>query len=163
MQKYETIFIINPDLTDEDTKGIIEKVNGIIQRLKGETLKIEEWGRRKLAYEIKKMSKGYYVLIHFTGTAEVLNEMERNLRLIDGVLKFQTVRLDKKAEKIAQMLSREQVFEREEPPEEKKGKEPEEPLTKEKISQEATAEPLEAPAGETEPSSEKTEAEGSQS
>jgi len=162
MQKYETIFIINPDLTDEDTKGIIEKVSGIIQRLKGETLKVEEWGRRKLAYEIKKMSKGYYVLIHFTGTTEVLNEIERNLRLIDGVLKFQTVRLDKKAERIAQMLSREQVFEREEPPEEKKEKAPEEPLSKEKTSQETAAEATEAPAGEAEPSSEKTEAEGSQ-
>ena len=66
MRKYETIFIINPDLSEEDIKGLIEKVSGIIQSLQGEVSKIEEWGKKKLAYEVKKMSKGYFVLLKST-------------------------------------------------------------------------------------------------
>jgi small subunit ribosomal protein S6 len=114
MRKYETIFITHPDLTEEDSKGLVEKVKGIIESLQGEVLKIEEWGKRKLAYEIRKMSRGDFVLLHFLGTAPMLVELERNLRLMDGVLKYQTVRLDEKGEKIAQMLSREKTSEKEE-------------------------------------------------
>ncbi len=117
MRKYETIFIINPDLNEEDTKGLIDRVRGIIESLRGEVFKIEEWGRKKLAYEVKKMSKGYFVLLHFAGTSQVLGELERNLRLMDGVLKYQTVRLDETEEKIAQMLSREKTSEKEDRPE----------------------------------------------
>lgn len=114
MRKYETILIIHPDLSEEDSKGLIEKVRGIIQSLQGEVLKIEEWGNKKMAYEVKKMSKGYFVLLHFMGTAQVLAELERNLRLTDAVLKYQTVRLDEKEEKIAQKLSGKKISEKEE-------------------------------------------------
>jgi small subunit ribosomal protein S6 len=114
MRKYETIFITHPDLTDEDRKGLIEKVKGIIESLQGEVLKIEEWGKKKLAYEIRRMSRGDFVLLYFLGTAPMLVELERNLRLMDGVLKYQTVRLDEKAEKIAQLLSPEKTSDTEE-------------------------------------------------
>jgi len=111
MRKYETIFIINPDLSEEDSKGVIEKVRGLVEDLQGEVLKIEEWGKKRLAYEVKKMSKGLFVILHFTGTIQVLSELERNLRLMDAVLKYQTVRLDEKAEKLAEMLSTEKTSE----------------------------------------------------
>jgi len=117
MRKYETIFIINPDLSEEDTGGVIEKVKGIIESLHGEVLKVDEWGRRRLAYEVKKMSKGLFVLLHFAGTVQVLSELERNLSLMDPILKFQTVRLDEKGEKVAQLLSKEKSAETEEKPE----------------------------------------------
>ncbi len=117
MRKYETIFIINPDLSEEDTKGLIERVRGIIQTLQGEVLRIQEWGRKKLAYEVDKMSRGYFVLLHFIGTPSMLTELERNLRLMDAVLKYQTVRLDEKGERVAQMLSGERAVEKEEKPE----------------------------------------------
>jgi small subunit ribosomal protein S6 len=117
MRKYETIFIINPDLSEEDSKGVIEKVRDIIQSLQGEVLKIEPWGNKRMAYEIKRMSKGFFVLLHFMGTAQVLGELERNLRLMDAVLKYQTVRLDEKKEKIAQTVSGEKISEKEEKPE----------------------------------------------
>jgi len=117
MRKYETIFIINPDLSDEDTRGLIERVRGIIQTLQGEILRIQEWGRKKLAYEVNKMSKGYFVLLHFIGTPSMLTELERNLRLMDAVLKYQTVRLDEKGERIAQMLSGEKAVGKGEKPE----------------------------------------------
>jgi small subunit ribosomal protein S6 len=117
MRKYETIFIINPDLSEEDSKGVIEKVRGLVEDLQGEVLKIEEWGKKRLAYEVKKMSKGLFVILHFTGTIQVLSELERNLRLMDAVLKYQTVRLDEKAEKLAELLSTEKPSETAEKPE----------------------------------------------
>jgi small subunit ribosomal protein S6 len=144
MRKYETIFIINPELTEEDTKAVIEKASGIIQSHRGEVLKIDEWGNRKLAYEIKKMSKGYYVLLHFAGNSDVLSELERNFHLMDAVLKYQTVRLGPKEEKTAQRLAEERVSDGERTSEiEKKTEPPEE----EKKEEDAAEEPL--PSGST--------------
>ena len=117
MRKYETIFIVNPDLNEDDRKDLIEKVKAIIDSHQGETLKVDEWGIRKLAYEVKKMSKGHYVLLHYLGGSPVLKELERNLRLMDDVLKYQTVRLDAKDEKAAQMLAQERLSEKEQKPE----------------------------------------------
>jgi small subunit ribosomal protein S6 len=96
MRKYETIFIAHPDLGEDEVKGLIEKMRGIIESLNGQLIKVEDWGRRKLAYKVKKVTKGYYVLVRFLGNGEVLAEIERNLRLWDGVLKYQSVRLDGK-------------------------------------------------------------------
>lgn len=141
MRKYETIFIINPDLSEEDIKGLIEKVSGIIQSLQGEVSKIEEWGKKKLAYEVKKMSKGYFVLLHFMGTSQVLAELERNLRLIDAVLKYQTVRLDERGEKIP---------EKEEKPESQIEKDLEEAPQEEDIPKEVASEQLPEATGGTE-------------
>lgn len=117
MRKYETIFILNSELSEEDSKAIIERVRELVESLQGEVLKIEEWGKKKLAYEVKKMSKGLYVLLHFMGTAQVLSELERNLRLMDAILKYQTVRLDEKAEKMARMLSEQKAPETDAKPE----------------------------------------------
>jgi len=97
MRTYETIFIVHPDLVEEEVKALIDKMKGIIENLNGQLIKVEEWGRKKLAYKLKKSTKGYYVLIRFGGNGEILVEMERNLRLSDGVLKYQSIRLDKKA------------------------------------------------------------------
>lgn len=97
MRTYETIFIAHPDLVEEEVKALIDKTKGIIENLNGQLIKVEEWGRKKLAYKLKKLTKGYYVLIRFGGNGEILVEIERNLRLSDGVLKYQSIRLDKKA------------------------------------------------------------------
>lgn len=113
MGKYETIFILNPELTEEDKKTALEKVSGIVQSHKGEILKIDDWGTRKMAYEVKKLSRGHYVLLHFTGKPDVLAELERNFRLMDGVLKYQTVRIGPKEEKIAQRLAEQRISEQE--------------------------------------------------
>ena len=97
MRTYETIFIAHPDLVEEEVKALIDKTKGIIENLNGQLIKVEEWGRKKLAYKVKKLTKGYYVLMRFLGNGEILVEIERNLRLSDGVLKYQSIRLDKKA------------------------------------------------------------------
>jgi small subunit ribosomal protein S6 len=96
MRKYETIFILDPDLEEEQTQSAIEKVKGIITQTNGEILKVEDWGKRKLAYEVKKKDKGHYVLIHFLGSPALLSELERNFRVMDSVIKFQSVRLDER-------------------------------------------------------------------
>src|SRR4030043_678944 len=94
MRKYETIFILDPDLEEEQTQSTIEKVKGIITQTNGEILKVEDWGKRKLAYPVKKKDKGHYILIHFFGPPALLSELERNFRVMDAVIKFQSVRLD---------------------------------------------------------------------
>ncbi|MFQ5841678.1 MAG: 30S ribosomal protein S6 [Thermodesulfobacteriota bacterium] len=102
MRTYETIFIAHPDLVEEEVKALIDRMKGIIENLNGQLIKVEEWGRKKLAYKLKKLTKGYYVLIRFLGNSEILVEIERNLRLSDGVLKYQSIRLDKEASEEAQ-------------------------------------------------------------
>lgn len=97
MRTYETIFIAHPDLVEEEVKALIDRMKGIIENLNGQLIKVEEWGRKKLAYKLKKSTKGYYVLIRFGGNGEILVEIERNLRLSDAVLKYQSIREDKKA------------------------------------------------------------------
>lgn len=94
MRKYESIFILDPDLEEGVAQTAIEKIKGIITQGNGEILKVEDWGKRKLAYEVKKKSKGHYLLIHFSGTPALLSELERNYRVMDAVIKFQSVRLD---------------------------------------------------------------------
>jgi small subunit ribosomal protein S6 len=96
MRKYETIFILDPDLEEGMAQSAIEKIKGIITQGNGEILKVEDWGKRKLAYEVKKKSKGQYILIHFSGIPTLLSELERNFRVMDAVIKFQSVRLDER-------------------------------------------------------------------
>jgi small subunit ribosomal protein S6 len=96
MKKYETIFVLDPDLEEEQALSAIEKAKGIITQANGEILKVEDWGKRKLAYDVKKKSKGHYILIHFLGTPALLSELERNFRVMDAVIKFQSVRLDER-------------------------------------------------------------------
>ena len=97
MRTYETIFIAHPDLVEEEVKALIDRMKGIIENLNGQLIKVDEWGRKKLAYKLKKLTKGYYVLIRFLGNGEILVEIERNLRLSDAVLKYQSIKLDKNA------------------------------------------------------------------
>ncbi len=96
MRKYETIFILDPDLEEDQALSLIEKVKGIITQTNGEILKVEDWGKRKLAYEVKKKPKGHYILIHFLGSPALLSELERNFRVMDAVIKFQSVRLSER-------------------------------------------------------------------
>ena len=93
MREYEVLFIVNPECEDDRLKEVIEKFTGIVTRNGGEILKVDEWGRQKLAYEIGGFSKGSYVLLDFAGGTSLAAEIERNLRLDEQVLKFLTVKL----------------------------------------------------------------------
>lgn len=92
MRRYETIFITYPELPEEEINGLIERYDVIIKGGSGVIIKVEKWGKRKLAYEINKQTRGYYVLIDFAGGAAIVTELERNLRIGDNILKYMTVK-----------------------------------------------------------------------
>lgn len=95
MRRYETIFIIDNDLSEEERSPIFEKLKDLIQQHNGLQVKVDEWGTKRLAYEIKKKARGYYVCLDYCGSATLVNEIERFFRIDDRVLKYMTVLLDK--------------------------------------------------------------------
>ncbi len=94
MKRYETLFIVQVDLPEDELNGTIERYKTIVAVLKGTIIKIEKWGKRKLAYEIKKQTNGYYVLIDYAGKSAIVEELERNFKIDDKILKFMTIMKD---------------------------------------------------------------------
>ena len=91
MNKYESVVIINPSVEEEKVKELSQKFTDIINN-DGKVEKVEELGKKKLAYEVKKNKEGYYVVINFEANPELIAELERNYRIEDSVMKFITVR-----------------------------------------------------------------------
>ena len=91
MNKYESVIIINPSVEEEANKAIISKYTDIINN-EGKVESVEEVGKKKLAYEIKKNQEGYYVIFNFEAKPELISELERNYRIDDEILKFITIR-----------------------------------------------------------------------
>ena len=87
MNKYETMYIISPTVDDEQVKTLIEKFNDLISE-HGELEKVEEWGRKKLAYEVQDQKEGYYVLVYFSANPEFPLELERNFKINENILKY---------------------------------------------------------------------------
>jgi small subunit ribosomal protein S6 len=98
MRRYETIFIIDPDLSDEGRVPIFERLKDIIPQQDGTLLEFDEWGSRRLAYEIKKKTRGYYVKADYCGLGAVVDEMERFFKIDDRILKYMTVLLEEDAD-----------------------------------------------------------------
>ena len=93
MRHYETIYIINPNLADEDYGEVIKKYNDLLAKQKAVIIKVEEWGKQRMAYVVKKFDKGSFMLINYCGEADNTAEFERALKLDDRVLLFQTIKL----------------------------------------------------------------------
>lgn len=93
MNKYESVIIINPNLEDKQRKELITKVETLINN-NGKVAKIEEMGKKKLAYEIQKYKEGFYAIFYFEAKASFVLELERNFRITEDVLKFMTVKHD---------------------------------------------------------------------
>ncbi|MFC1495665.1 30S ribosomal protein S6 [Thermodesulfobacteriota bacterium] len=110
MRHYELIYIVNPNLNDEDFHELVKKYSGIIENLKGIIIKTQEWGKQRLAYRIRKFYNGVYVYVDFCAENKSIAELERNLKLDDNILKFQTV-------KLADQANPEELLEKEKPPE----------------------------------------------
>jgi len=98
MRHYETIYIVNPNLSDEDYNEIINKFNNLIEKQKGVIVKTQEWGKQRLAYSIKKFYNGFYVLVDFCAEPGVITELVRNLKLDERILKYQTIKLADKVD-----------------------------------------------------------------
>ena len=96
MNKYELIYIIDTTVEETARKELIEKFNGIIAANGGEVVKVEEWGKRRLAYAIDYKTEGYYVLTTFKANPDVPREIERNLQINDSVIRYLVVKLEEK-------------------------------------------------------------------
>lgn len=92
---YETIFVLHPELSEEDAEGVLQNVNKLLTDKGAEVLNIDRGGKRRLAYAIRKQRYGYYNLIHFRAVPTALLEMERFYHLSDRVLRYMTLRFDK--------------------------------------------------------------------
>ena len=101
MRKYETIFILQPELSEDDIKSVTAKAQDVISTYKGECFRMDDWGIRKLAYPIKKSARGRYYYLRFDGDSALIAELERRLRLDDKVLRYQSVNITDLPERIA--------------------------------------------------------------
>jgi small subunit ribosomal protein S6 len=97
MRRYESVWVVNGDLPDEEVKSAIDKFSRIITSQGGTLVGLEEWGRRKLSYKIQSTVRGYYVLADFAGTPDTVKELERNYRIDDRIVRYLTT---KKSDKV---------------------------------------------------------------
>ena len=93
-REYETIFIMRPEATTDNIQEVNTRIRRIVEAATGKLIRVENWGKRKLAYEIKKELKGIYLYWLYLGAADLVAEIERNLRMLDLVIRYNTVRVD---------------------------------------------------------------------
>ena len=95
MSNYETVFILNPVLSEDQAKDTVEKFKKVLTKAKAEVINVEQWGLKKMAYPIQKKSTGFYNLIEFTAPSEVIASLETEYRRDESVMRFLTIVLDK--------------------------------------------------------------------
>lgn len=94
VKEYETIYVLRPDIDPDGASRVSSRVSDVIGREAGTLVRVESWGRRKLAYPVRKFRKGVYIYVRYLGAGEIVAELERNLRMQkDAVLKFMTVKV----------------------------------------------------------------------
>ncbi len=93
-REYETIYILRHDVDNDVAEKVVDRARDVIKRLDGTLTKLDNWGKRKLAYPIQKNSRGIFVYLKYVGFSDLVAELERNLRLLDEVVRFQTVLLE---------------------------------------------------------------------
>ncbi|MDD5762135.1 MAG: 30S ribosomal protein S6 [bacterium] len=105
LKRYETAILFDPELPEDARKEFLVKLTGIVAAYKGEVLKVDDWGNRKLAYPIKKRSNAFYTFLLYTGDRGVVEEVERNIKISDGILRhlttLHTAELKPKVEAVA--------------------------------------------------------------
>ena len=114
--KYELIYIIDTEVDEEARKQLIARYSELIEQNGGTVEKVEEWGKRRLAYEIDYKTEGYYVLLNYTASPEVPREIERNLEISDHILRYLTVRVEEKVSKIKPKVSQPRPYYRDSAP-----------------------------------------------
>ena len=93
MKYYETLYILSPDLPNEEYDSLARKFSDVVDRSGGVSVKVSMWGKRPLAYDIKKFDKGFFILFRYCGTSLTVLELAREMRLDEKLLKFQTIKL----------------------------------------------------------------------
>ena len=94
MNKYELALVINAKIEDDARTDAIEKIKALIEKFGGAITNVDEWGKKRLAYEIQKMREGYYYFIQFDASAECPGEIERRIRIMEPVLRYLCVKQD---------------------------------------------------------------------
>ncbi len=92
MNKYELAVVVNAKIEDDARTDVIERVKALITRFGGNVTDVDEWGKKKLAYEIQKMKEAYYYFIHFEAESDVPDEIEQRIRIMDNVIRYLCVR-----------------------------------------------------------------------
>lgn len=103
---YEILFIADPNLSEPDVDALTAQIQGFAEKEGGRAQKVEKWGKKRLAYPVKKHRDAYYVLLTIEGPASLVHEVERRIRVTDGVVKFITVRVDEELRKAASRKAR---------------------------------------------------------
>ncbi len=112
MRKYEIIFVVRPDATDEDVEKLVTQMQGVVSSAGGKVEKVEKMGRRRLAYRVARQREGLYVLFVLEGSGDTVKEFERRLKVTDSIIKFLTVRVDeelKRAEKYKALRTKQEA------------------------------------------------------
>ncbi len=94
MNKYELALVVSSKIEDEDRNAVVESVKDIITKFGGKDLNVDDWGKKRLAYEIQKMKEGYYYFIQFDAESTTPVEIEQRVRIMENVLRFLCVRRD---------------------------------------------------------------------
>ena len=94
MSKYELTVVVSAKIEDDERAAVIDKCKALVERFGGTITNVDEWGKKKLAYEIQKMREGFYYFIQFDANADVPAQLEENVRIMDNVLRFLCVRAD---------------------------------------------------------------------
>jgi len=116
-REYETIYIMRPDVTRDAQERVATRVGEVMTKGKGTLTSIENWGRRQLSFPVNKQKRGVYVYLKYLGQGDVVSELERNLRMLDDVVKYQTVSVRKDVDPATVTVAAEDVkFEAVEPP-----------------------------------------------
>jgi small subunit ribosomal protein S6 len=105
-RKYELVYVVSPDATDDQVTDLHHQVEAIIGRIGGELEKTENWGRRKLAYEIGRHKEGTYVLETINGSGELMKEIDRRLKVTDLIIRHLVVRVDEEQEVVERARTR---------------------------------------------------------
>jgi small subunit ribosomal protein S6 len=103
---YEILFLADPDLGEADVDGLAEQVQSFVERDGGRVDKVEKWGKKRLAYEVRRRREAYYVLLVAQGSGAFVKEVERRLKVTDGILRFLTVRVDEDLRKAERRKAR---------------------------------------------------------
>lgn len=96
MTKYELAVVVSAKLEEEDRAKVMEKVKALIERFGGQITNVDDWGKKRLAYEIQKMKEGYYCFIQFDAETSAPAEIESRMRIMDGVIRYLCVKQDEK-------------------------------------------------------------------
>ena len=96
MHRYETLFILHPDLPEAQVRETLDRLRRLIEGMQGQVVDLQDWGLRELAYPIEKQPRGIYVLVEYTARPEVVKELERSMKLSDEFLRFVSVRIPEK-------------------------------------------------------------------